>query len=129
VARQTDYSASKHAAVGFDESLRAELRSVAPGVRTTAVCPYYIDTGMFEGVRTRLRSPADPAPDDVTRRIADAIERNRPLLVLPPSSGCCPSCGRCRAGVRRRNGPFRVNASMDHFVGRGAGATGLSDPA
>jgi NAD(P)-dependent dehydrogenase (short-subunit alcohol dehydrogenase family) len=55
VARQTDYSASKHAAVGFDESLRVELsHGTAPGVRTTVVCPYYVDTGMFEGVRTRV---------------------------------------------------------------------------
>ena len=47
VARQTDYSASKHAAVGFDESLRVELRRIAPRVQTTVVCPYYVDTGMF----------------------------------------------------------------------------------
>jgi all-trans-retinol dehydrogenase (NAD+) len=49
VAKQTDYSASKHAAVGFDESLRMELRRMGSRLRTTVVCPYYIDTGMFEG--------------------------------------------------------------------------------
>jgi all-trans-retinol dehydrogenase (NAD+) len=40
VAQLADYSASKWAAVGFDESLRAELRRLAPGVRTTVVCPF-----------------------------------------------------------------------------------------
>lgn len=45
-----DYSASKFAAVGFDESLRNELyRNKNTGVKTTCVCPYYINTGMFHG--------------------------------------------------------------------------------
>ena len=54
VAKLSDYAASKWAAVGFDESLRAELRQTAPGVRTTVVCPCYIDTGMFRGVKSRF---------------------------------------------------------------------------
>ena len=53
-ARETDYAASKFAAVGFNEALRQELRRGASGVRTTVVCPYYIDTGMFKGVKTRF---------------------------------------------------------------------------
>jgi all-trans-retinol dehydrogenase (NAD+) len=40
VARLSDYAASKWAAMGFDESLRAELRKTAPALRTTIVCPY-----------------------------------------------------------------------------------------
>jgi all-trans-retinol dehydrogenase (NAD+) len=52
-ARLCDYSASKFAAVGFDDSLRIELvRLNKPGVFTTCVCPYFIDTGMFEGTRS-----------------------------------------------------------------------------
>ncbi|GMS93573.1 hypothetical protein PENTCL1PPCAC_15748, partial [Pristionchus entomophagus] len=43
-----DYCASKHGAVGFHESLSAELRKLkANGVKTTVICPYYINTGMF----------------------------------------------------------------------------------
>lgn len=86
VAKQTDYSASKHAAVGFAESLRAELRSTGPGVRTTLVCPFFIDTGMFDGVRSRvpwllpiLREP------DVSRRVLDAVEKNKAEVMLPPA--------------------------------------------
>ena len=49
-----DYCASKFAAVGFDESLRYELLSQGKtGVHTTVVCPYFINTGMFEGAKTR----------------------------------------------------------------------------
>ena len=46
----TDYCASKFGAVGFDESLRMELRKLKSNVKTTCICPYYIDTGMFSGV-------------------------------------------------------------------------------
>ena len=50
----TDYCASKHAANGFHESLRLELRALAERsnrsvVHTMLVCPYVIDTGMFDG--------------------------------------------------------------------------------
>ena len=49
-----DYCASKYAAVGFDESLRAELWvQKKTGVHTTVVCPFYINTGMFDGVSSR----------------------------------------------------------------------------
>lgn len=47
-----DYCASKFGAVGFDESLRMELDPYS-GVHTTVVCPFYINTGMFDGVTTR----------------------------------------------------------------------------
>ena len=48
-----DYSASKSAAIGFDDSLRNELNRLEKnGVKTTCVCPYYISTGMFKGVNT-----------------------------------------------------------------------------
>ena len=53
-ARETDYAASKFAAVGFNEALRQELRRSGAGVRTTVVCPFYIDTGMFQGVKSRF---------------------------------------------------------------------------
>ena len=49
-----DYCTSKFAAVGFDESLRFELEHLGKdGIHTTVVCPYFINTGMFEGSKTR----------------------------------------------------------------------------
>lgn len=124
VARQTDYSASKHAAVGFDESLRVELAQMAPGVKTTVICPFYVDTGMFEGVRTRvpLLLPI-LQPERVADRTVDAIATDRRVVVLPPFVRLLPLA---------RVLPTRwfdkvmdllgVNASMAHFRGRpGAG--------
>jgi hypothetical protein len=50
-----DYCASKFGAVGFSESLLAELHALnKDGVYVTTVCPYYIDTGMFDGVHTQF---------------------------------------------------------------------------
>jgi all-trans-retinol dehydrogenase (NAD+) len=124
VARQTDYSASKHAAVGFDESLRVELARLAPAIRTTVVCPFYIDTGMFEGVRTRFKRllPILRA-EEAARRIVTAIEKDRRRLVMPAIVRLVP--------VLRALPPpvfdqvmdlFGVNKSMDEFVGHaGAG--------
>lgn len=125
VARQTDYSASKHAVVGFTESLRAELRAAgASGVRTLLACPYYIDTGMFEGVTTRFPRLL-PILDEgkVTRAILDAVEAGReqyltPRLVrLVPISRLLPV-----PAFDALMDFFGINRTMDHFVGRGSGA-------
>ena len=80
----TDYSSSKFAAFGFDESLRLELKQKDSRVATTIVCPFYIDTGMFDGVKTRF-SWLLPVlkPEYVVRRIVTAIEKDRHRLVMP----------------------------------------------
>lgn len=83
-ARLVDYCSSKFAAIGFDESLRLELKRLGIPVKTTVVCPYYIDTGMFEGVKTRfswLLPILDPGK--VTEKILRAIERDRARLIMP----------------------------------------------
>ena len=83
-AKLTDYSASKHAAVGFNESLRHELRKENSNVMTTIVCPYFIDTGMFDGAKTRFSFLLPILkPEKVVRRIIGAIRRNRPRLLMP----------------------------------------------
>ena len=84
VSRLVEYSASKHAAIGFDESLRMELAEMAPGVRTTIVNPYYINTGMFEGVKSKfpwLMPILDE--QDVADRVIEAVAKGRPRLVMP----------------------------------------------
>ncbi|WP_298826215.1 SDR family oxidoreductase [uncultured Piscinibacter sp.] len=84
VPRLADYSASKFAVVGFDESLRLELGHRGSRVVTTIVCPYYIDTGMFRGARTRFAWLLPIlAPDDVARRIVRAIETDCRRLLMP----------------------------------------------
>lgn len=119
VARQTDYSASKWAAIGFTESLRAELRS--SGVRTLVVAPYYIDTGMFAGVRTRFPLLLPILREaQVATKVLDAVQRGRQQLVLPPLIGLLPMVR--VLPVRAFDAvmdAFGINRTMDHFVGRG----------
>ncbi len=124
VARQTDYSASKHAAVGFAESLRAELRRAGSAVRSLVVCPYYIDTGMFAGVQTKVpRLLPILQPEEVAAQVLDAVESGAQQLFLPPG---------VRTLAPLRVLPVRafdavmdalgVNATMDRFTGRGGAA-------
>lgn len=124
VARQTDYSASKFAVVGFTESLRAELRGRGrTGVRTMLVCPYYIDTGMFAGVTTRLpRLLPILKGRDVARRVIDRLEAGAELYVTPPLARVVPAVRILPSGVFDRvMDVFGINRTMDSFVGRGEG--------
>lgn len=120
VPKQTDYSGSKHAAVGFDESLRAELARRAPGVKTTVVCPFYINTGMFAGASTRfpkLLPILEPVP--VADRIVRAIERDQARLIMPPLVRFVPSMRLLPTkAFDKMMDLFGVNHSMDDFVGR-----------
>jgi len=83
-AQLTDYCGSKFASFGFDESLRAELAVERLPIHTTVVCPYYVDTGMFQGVRTRfpLLLPV-LKPDYVVGRILREVARKKRRLIMP----------------------------------------------
>lgn len=81
-----DYAASKFAAVGLDESLRVEMKKHKTGVKTTCVCPYYISTGMFEGVKSRFGFLFPiMTPDYVSSAIVAAVKRGDEQLLLPYS--------------------------------------------
>ena len=57
-AAKVDYCASKFAAVGFMDALRVEMKHLGySGIVCTTVCPSYINTGMFEGVKCSLLFP------------------------------------------------------------------------
>jgi all-trans-retinol dehydrogenase (NAD+) len=80
-----DYSASKFAAFGFHESLRAELKKQKVKIHTTVVCPYFIKSEMFAGVKTRFSFllPILEA-EQVSARIVKAIAQKRQRLIIPP---------------------------------------------
>ena len=69
------YSASKHAAVAIAETLHNELSTSGSKVGTTALCPGFVATGIFESERNRPEyltdALAEPESDeDRDRRIA-----------------------------------------------------------
>lgn len=121
--RLADYSASKHAAVGLTDSLRVELRRQKSNVRTTLVCPYYIDTGMFVGVKTRFsRLLPIMKPEYVVNRIINAVRRNRQRLVLPWFVLASYPCRILPTFMfDALIDLFGINRSMDEFTGRPPG--------
>jgi len=84
VAGLVDYCASKYAAVGTGEALHAELRKLGKtGVTSLIVCPYYINTGMFDGVQSYSVWLPIMQPDYVVKRIVEAIRSKDHMLLLP----------------------------------------------
>ena len=75
------YAASKWAVIGWSDSVRIELQQMHSAVRITTIAPYFINTGMFDGVRSRLFPILDP--ERTSRKIVRAIERNRDFRGLP----------------------------------------------
>lgn len=129
VAGQTDYAASKFAAVGFMESLRAELRKTRSPITALTVAPYYIDTGMFEGVTTKVPALLPIMSQAyVTTRIMGAIESRASLLALPPLVRIVPAIKLLPTAVGDwLADALGVNEGMDGFTGRAAPAAQPSD--
>jgi len=115
-----DYCASKFANVGFDESLRTELyvQGLQDHIQTTCICPYYITTGMFQGVSSKIIPLLKP--DFVAEEVVNAILINKQMVLLPWWSVLLallkytfPSRGFLHVAKT-----FGFNSSMDEFVGR-----------
>lgn len=117
-----DYCASKHAAVGLDESLREELVHLGKtGVQTTVVCPYYINTGMFQGVQTKFPLVLPIVePEYAVKKIMEAVLTNQQMLCFPFSvyilyalKGLLPT-----KASELSSAFFGANHGMNDFVGR-----------
>ena len=74
------YAASKWAAIGWSDSVRIELQDMKSQVRVTTIAPYYITTGMFDGVKSKVFPLLNP--EKVAQRIIGAIEGNKKMLML-----------------------------------------------
>jgi all-trans-retinol dehydrogenase (NAD+) len=120
VPKLSDYGASKWAAVGFDESLRMELRRIAPTIRTTVVCPYFIATGLFQGAKSRFpRLLPILDEEEASRRILRAIERDDEMLLMPALVRTLPLLRLLPVSWFDAIADFMgISASMDDFKGR-----------
>ena len=79
----SSYASSKWAVVGFSESIRLELKkSGHHHVGVTAVCPLYVDTGMFEGAAPP-RLTRFLKPEELGQKVLAAI-RDDDAYVLEP---------------------------------------------
>jgi hypothetical protein len=116
--KMSAYCASKWGVIGWSDSLRLELERLSPGVKVTTVAPYYIDTGMFHGVRSLIPLIK---PRVAAQRIIRGIEKDKvfvrmPFIVnlLPLARGILPL--RCFDFVVGR--VLRVYSTMNEFTGR-----------
>ncbi|MDX2285198.1 MAG: SDR family oxidoreductase [Bacteroidia bacterium] len=78
--RMSVYCASKWAVIGWSDSLRLEMERLRTGVRVTTVTPFYINTGMFAGVRSVIPILE---PEEAVRRILRGVQRNRVFVRMP----------------------------------------------
>merc|ERR1712181_175138 len=78
-----DYCSSKFAAVGLDEAFRVELavQGHSDYIKTTVVCPYYISTGMFAGVYSKIIPILEP--EYVADKAVVGCLANREIVLLP----------------------------------------------
>jgi len=115
-----DYCSSKFAAVGLDEAFRVEMfvQGHSDYIKTTVVCPYYISTGMFAGVQSKLIPIL--VPEYVADSVVGATLTNREVLLLPWWSFILIALKAIlpEAGFIRLSQAFGFNCSMDQFEGR-----------
>eukprot|EP00961_Rhodomonas_salina_P016971 228610-Rhodomonas_salina.1 len=77
------YCASKAAATYWSDSLRLELLQAGHDqIKVTTVCPGYINTGMFDGVKAPLLTPI-LTPEIVCDRVWEGGLRGQPMMKMP----------------------------------------------
>ncbi len=74
------YAASKWSVIGWSDSLRLEMKQLNKGINVTTIMPYYINTGMFDGVKSKIPI-LEPEPTALA--IIKAIEKNKKMLTIP----------------------------------------------
>jgi NAD(P)-dependent dehydrogenase (short-subunit alcohol dehydrogenase family) len=74
------YSATKHGVVGWTQSMNKELASF--GIKSTALCPAFVDTPMTDFVKGHLSADKMIRPEDVSESVRFLL-RTSPGCVVP----------------------------------------------
>ena len=69
------YSATKAAVVGYTEAMSKELASV--GIKSTALCPGYVDTDMTEFVKEQIPADEMIRPQDIAEGVRFVLRLSR----------------------------------------------------
>jgi len=89
------YATTKHAVVGFSQSLRAEAAQI--GIRVSVICPGVIRTPILEGgkygkilinipdekLRDILEELKPMPPDIFAKKVLNAIAKNKAIIIVP----------------------------------------------
>ncbi|NWI92368.1 DHB11 dehydrogenase, partial [Pitta sordida] len=77
------YCSSKFAAVGFHKALTEELSTLGKdGIKTTCLCPVFINTGFVKNPSTRLGKILEP--EEVAEALMEGIVTNQKMVFVPP---------------------------------------------
>lgn len=74
------YAASKWAVIGWSESIRLEFKKQKSNIKVTTVTPYYINTGMFDGVKSIIPIIT---PEKAAKKIVRGIQKNKIFVRMP----------------------------------------------
>lgn len=81
--RMATYAASKWAVIGWSDSVRLELKQAGfDHVKVTTVCPYYVNTGMFDGAKSAPLLPI-LKPAEVVDESWNGMLDGEAFVVLP----------------------------------------------
>ncbi len=112
------YAASKWAVIGWSDSLRLEMQQLGKNIQVTTIMPYYINTGMFDGVRSKIPILD---PEVVSLKIIQAIEKNKKMLTIPAWIYRTLKLGQAILSIRFFDwfvgGVLGIYKTMEHFTG------------
>ncbi|KAM4674037.1 estradiol 17-beta-dehydrogenase 11-like [Amazona ochrocephala] len=83
ISYMVTYCSSKFAAVGFHKALTEELSTLGKdGIKTTCLCPVFINTGFVKNPSTRLGKILEI--EEVVEALMEGILTNRKMVFVPP---------------------------------------------
>ncbi|EGV43573.1 SDR family NAD(P)-dependent oxidoreductase [Bizionia argentinensis JUB59] len=113
------YAASKWALIGWSDSLRLEMKQLKKDVHITTILPYYIHTGMFEGVKSKIPILE---PEAAALTIVKAIEKNKRLITIPGYIYRFTRLGQAIMSINVfdwfAGDVLGIYKTMEHFTGR-----------
>ena len=113
------YAASKWAVIGWSDSLRLEMKQMKKEVNVTTIMPYYINTGMFDGVKSKIPILK---PEAAALTIVKAIENNKKRITIPGYMYRFTRLGQAIMSVNIfdwfAGSVLGIYKTMEHFVGR-----------
>lgn len=113
------YAASKWSLIGWSDSLRLEMEQLKRNIKVTTILPYYINTGMFDGVRSKIKI-LDPESAALT--IVKAIEKNKIIITIPGYIYRVTKLGQALFSIKLfdwfTGNILGIYKTMEHFTGR-----------
>lgn len=112
------YCSSKHAVIGFSDSLRLELENLCgKEIKVSVICPSFINTGMFAGVKPARFTPLLDQ-QKMAQIIFNAVDKDKNMVLEPFMVKTIPFLKAilCKKLFDRVLRFFRVTGAMDNIL-------------